>query len=324
MAGADDANPASYPETPDPFLGDWAGKWIVGEEKKPDIVAQVFPLGNNEYQVNLTHKLYVRTPPILNIIAKVEEGALRFDDGYFWGDLSGDYFFGGKRDAENSTFRMERFTLVSPTMGAKPPRKAVVLFDGSGFDEWQRFPFGKSWDILENGTLQANPDVGNIFTQRTFRDCRLHVEFRTPYLPEERGQGRGNSGVFLQDAYEVQILDSYGLPGYWNECGAIYQISAPYVNMCLPPLQWQTYDIEFRAARFDRKGNLLENARMTVLHNGVAVQKDHEMPHGTSYDGKKPPVPPVKDPAPIRLQAHGNHVQFRNIWVEELGRRSRR
>lgn len=318
VVGAEDAKPASFPDDPIPFIGDWVGKYVVGEEKHPDIAAQVVALGNDEYKIVLSPKLYARSPVVLDIVGKAADGALKFDDGFFWGEIKGDTFVGGKRDDDGSAFRLEPFTLSPPSMGAKPPRKAIVLFDGSGFEEWRRFPRGVSWDILEGDILQANPKLGSIETGRRFRDCKLHLEFRLPFLPEERGQSRGNSGVFMQDYYEVQILDSYGLPGYWNECGAIYQISAPYVNMCLPPLQWQTYDIEFHAAKFDRKGNLEENARMTVVHNGTIVQKDQDIPHGTSFDGKKPPVSPIERPEPIHLQAHNNCVQFRNIWVEEF------
>ena len=316
--GGENTNPPAFPETPVAFMGDWVGTWEVGEEKHPEIAAQVIAQGSDEYQIILVSKLYVRTPPILTITAKVIDGSLGFDDGFFWGEITGDTFVGGKRDEDSSAFQMKPFTLQSPSLGAKPPWNAIVLFDGSNFTQWKRFPRGAFWSILETGILQANPKLGAIETNRKFKDCKLHLEFRTPYLPEARGQNRGNSGVFVQDYYEVQILDSYGLQGYWNECGAIYRISAPYVNMCLPPLQWQTYDIEFRAARFDRRGKLKENARMTVIHNGVVVQKDQKILHGTSGDAKSPPVSPIKTPEPLHLQAHGNCVQFRNIWIRDL------
>lgn len=310
--------PLQAAETGDPFLGDWKGRWTAGEDKHPDIAAQVVPLGSNQYQVVLLEALYQRVPPDAIITATSSEGVLRFDDGFFFGEIKNDQFNGGRRGDKPGTFILEHFFLKSPSMGAPPPENATILFDGSGFDAWGRFPKGSGWDILDGGILQANPNLGTIETRRKFGDCRLHLEFRIPLLPEARGQERGNSGVFLQYYYEVQILDSYGLPGYWNECGAIYRISAPYVNMCLPPLQWQTYDIDFRAARFDDAGKLQENVRITVLHNGVAVQKDQEIPHGTSGDAKKPPVSPVKHPGAIRLQSHKNQVQFRNIWVVDL------
>lgn len=302
----------------DPFLGDWKGRWLTGEDKHPDITAQIIALGNNQYQITLAEALYQRVPPDTVITAESNGGILRFDDGFFYGEIQDGRFQGGRGGDKAGIFEMERFFLKPPSLGAPPPDNALVLFDGSDFDAWGRFPKGSGWDMLEGGILQANPNLGTIETRRKFGDCRLHLEFRIPLLPDARGQERGNSGVFLQHYYEVQILDSYGLPGYWNECGAIYRISAPYVNMCLPPQQWQTYDIEFRAARFDEAGNLLENARMTVLHNGVAVQKDQEIPRGTSGDAKKPPVPPVKHPGAIRLQSHKNQVQFRNFWVVDL------
>ncbi|OQB41602.1 MAG: hypothetical protein BWY09_00565 [Candidatus Hydrogenedentes bacterium ADurb.Bin179] len=309
-------------ETSDPFMGDWQGLWQSGEDKHPNIAAQVIPLGNRQYQITLLEALYQRVPPDAVITATGDDTVLRFDDGFFFGEIQGDQFSGGRRGDKPGTFLLQRFNLMPPSLGAQPPEGAIVLFDGSGFDAWGRFPKGSGWDILEGGILQANPNLGTIETRRKFGDCRLHLEFRVPLLPEARGQERGNSGVFLQHYYEVQILDSYGLPGYWNECGAIYRVSAPYVNMCLPPLQWQTYDIEFRAARFDEAGNLFENARITVLQNGVAVQKDQEIPRGTSGDAKKPPVAPVKDPGSIRLQSHKNQVQFRNIWVVDLTAKS--
>jgi hypothetical protein len=314
MCVADEAA-AFYPEAPVPFMGDWVGKWTVGEDKQPDIAAQVIGRGNDTFEIVLQRALYRRAPVFATVTGRVEGDALLFDDGYFFGEIRGDTFTGGRRDDKNSAFTLHPHTQPSPTLGAPPPPEAMVLFDGSGFDQWKRFPRGASWEILEGGILQAHPNLGYIITERNFGDCRLHLEFRTPYLPKERDQGRANSGVFLQHYFEVQILDSYGLPGYWNDCGAIYQISAPYVNLCLPPLQWQAFDIDFRAARYDDAGNLLEKPRMTVLHNGVAVQKDHEIPHGTSFDARKPPVNPPDRPMPIRIQAHKNRVQFRNIWI---------
>lgn len=308
----------SVPDVTDVFMGDWQGRWESGEKKHPDIAAQVIAMGNNEYQVTLVEMLYQRVPPMTMITAAADGGALRFDDGFYFGEIKDGHFTGGRRGEDPGAFVMEPFFLKPPSLGAAPPDGAIVLFDGTGFKEWGRFPKGSSWDVLEGGILQANPALNAIETRRKFKDCRLHLEFRIPLLPEKRGQDRGNSGVFLQEYYEIQILDSYGLAGYWNECGAIYRISAPYVNMCLPPLQWQTYDMEFRAARFDAQGNLVEKARVTVLHNGVAVQKDHEIPRGTSGDATKPPVSAPSEPGPIRLQAHKNQVQFRNVWVVDL------
>jgi hypothetical protein len=306
-----------YPESIGPFAGDWEGLWSSGEDKHPWIGAQVVALGNGEYEIVLTRKLYARAPHFKTVAAQEKSGALVFDDGNYYGLIKGDTFTGGRREKPGE-FTMGRYQRASETLGLQPPENAIVLFDGSGTDEWEPGKNDMTWKILPGGVMQASPAAGDIVTKRKFTDVRLHLEFRLPFLPEKRGQSRANSGVFLQRFFEVQILDSYGLPGYWNECGAIYQISGPRVNMCLPPLQWQAYDIEFHAARYDADGNLVEYPQMTVMHNGVYVQKDIEMPHGTSGDFKKKPVDPPKEPDSIRLQAHGNHVQFRNIWVVDM------
>ena len=153
-----------------------------------------------------------------------------------------------------------------------------------------------------------NPDSGE---KETFGDHVLHLEFRLPYKPKARGQGRGNSGLYLQGRFEVQMLDSFGLEGKHNECGGVYSIRPPDVNMCLPPMAWQTYDVEFTAARFE-DGKKTASARMTVRHNGVVIHKDAELPRHTT-------AAPVKDgpgAGPVYLQSHGNPVRYRNVWVK--------
>jgi hypothetical protein len=188
---------------------------------------------------------------------------------------------------------------VSPTMGLQPPSNAVVLFDGTSVDN---FEGGR---ITDDGLL----DVGPI-TKMPVRDFRLHLEFRLPYMPYASGQSRGNSGVYIQRRYEVQILDSFGLEGVYNECGALYRQQPPDVNMCLPPLTWQTYDIHFTAARFDDEGNKTASARITVIHNGVTVHDDYEIVNKTGAGRPEGP-----DPMPILLQNHSDPVRFRNVWI---------
>jgi hypothetical protein len=175
-----------------------------------------------------------------------------------------------------------------------------VLFDGKNTNAWQ---VGK----LEEGDLLGVPAI----TKQPFEDVLLHIEFRTPFMPRSRGQGRGNSGVYLADQYEVQVLDSFGLEGLDNECGGIYKAARPLVNMCFPPLSWQTYDIEFRAARFapDDKTKK-QNAVISVRHNGVPIQYNLEL-KGPTPGGHRAD----DHPGPIFLQDHGNPVRFRNIWV---------
>jgi hypothetical protein len=196
--------------------------------------------------------------------------------------------------------RVER---QSPTLGAKPPEGAVVLFDGTDADEWVN---GK----VVGGLLQAT----NVTSKRTFGDYHLHLEFRTPYMPAARGQGRGNSGIYHGGRWETQILDSFGLEGRENETGGIYSVAKPRLNMCLPPLAWQTYDVDFTAARFDAEGKRTAWPRITVRLNGVTVHDDLEL--ARDFTASAPLNKPLTSPeGPVFLQNHGNPVEFRNIWI---------
>jgi hypothetical protein len=187
----------------------------------------------------------------------------------------------------------------SPTLGAKPPA-ALVLFDGSGTQQFRDGRMAPDGLLMEGATTKAK-----------FANFTLHVEFRLPFMPTARGQARANSGVYCQGRYEVQVLDSFGLKGDDNECGGIYHASKPIVNMCLPPLAWQTYDIDFTAAKY-QDGNKTADTRMTVRHNGVLVQDNVAVAHSTPGGAKETP-----EPGPIYLQNHGNPVRFRNVWIVE-------
>ncbi len=187
----------------------------------------------------------------------------------------------------------------STTLGQKPPEGATVLFDG------------RSADNFTNGKITTDKLLGaDCSSKASFLDHFLHVEFRSPFKPEARGQARGNSGVYVQSRFEVQVLDSFGLSGENNECGGIYSIAKPLVNMCYPPLSWQTYDIEFKAARYDNDGKKTSNARVTIRHNGVLIHDNIELRAGTP--GKLPEGPSAE---PLYLQGHGNPVVYRNIWA---------
>lgn len=195
---------------------------------------------------------------------------------------------------------LERTERKSPTLGARPPEGAIVLFDG------------KSAEAFGGGRLSEDKLLMNgASSKQKFQDCTVHLEFRTPYQPEDRGQGRGNSGCYLQGRYEVQILDSFGLEGRDNECGGVYTVAKPKVNMCLPPLVWQTYDIDYTAARFDAAGKKTADAKLTVKHNGVTIHEDVAVPHATTAA----PVAEGPEPGPLYLQDHGNPVRYRNVWV---------
>ena len=197
--------------------------------------------------------------------------------------------------------KLPRVVRSSPTLGQKPPPGAIVLFDGSSADNF------KNGRMTWSGLLMQGTS-----SKKEFESCKVHVEFRIPFMPFNRGQARGNSGCYLQARYEVQILDSFGLEGKQNECGGIYSVNDPGVNMCFPPLSWQTYDVEFTAARFDSQGKKLSNPRMTVRHNGVLVHDDVEIPRGATTAAPRREGP---GPGPLYLQAHGGDVRYRNIWA---------
>ena len=300
-----------FPGTPDPLMGNYEGRWSEEEDVDPEISAQVIPLGDGLYRIILAAKLHLRYPPLLSVEVEAREGALSFSRAGLYGETDGETFTGGAAPG-TKTFSMKKVRLSSPTLGAAPPEGAVVLYDGTGLDAWEP---SEGWEILEDGTLMVTPKGKDLLSTQQFKDVRLHVEFRLPYMPRARGQQRGNSGVFVQDVYEVQVLDSYGLEGYLNECGALYKVSPPRVNACYPPLDWQTYDIDFRAARFDANGEVTEYPRITVHHNGILIQHAIPLPWITAWKEKDRLQPPPSGPGPIRLQAHNNYVQFRNIWL---------
>jgi hypothetical protein len=201
---------------------------------------------------------------------------------------------------DGTQLQLRRTVRHSPTEGAKPPEGAVVLFDGTTPEHFQHGEMSPDGNLMSEAT-----------SKEKFGDYTLHVELRLSYMPTARGQDRSNSGVYLHDCYEIQVLDSFGLEGADNECGAFYGIRRPDVNMCYPPLTWQTYDAEFTAPRYEGDKKTAD-ARATVRHNGVVVQPDFDIPRSTP--GREPEGP---GPRPIYLQGHGNKVEFRNIWVVE-------
>ena len=233
-----------------------------------------------------------------------EGGQARLKGEGWEGVISGGRLLG--KGPDGKALKFSRTVRKSPTLGAAPPAGAHVLFNGRDAGAWEN---GK---VTEDGLLQVGTK-----SKESFEDFRLHLEFRTPFMPAARGQGRGNSGMYLQDRYEVQILDSFGLEGLDNECGGIYRQSRPRVNMCFPPLSWQTYDVEFHAARFTAGGRKTSPATLTLRHNGVVIHDHLHLSEVTPGGGKN-----REDftPGPIQIQNHGNPVHVRNVWAQPLGR----
>lgn len=239
-----------------------------------------------------------------DLSAKTEVDGKRDGDGAVftggWSAKVSKSGLSGKTD-KGEAFELKRVERHSPTEGLKAPAGAVVLFDGSNADAWTNGQMDER-NLLKCGTK----------TKQAFKDFTLHIEFVLPFKPLGRGQGRGNSGVYIQDRYEVQVLDSFGLKGADNECGGIYHHNAPTVNMCFPPLQWQTYDMDFTAAKFDDSGKKTKNAVVTIKHNGTIIHDHLELTSATPGGGFKEEV---AAPGPFQLQNHGNPVFYRNVWV---------
>lgn len=278
--------------------GEYLGEGRLGDGSRGKVGAQVVARGEGQFQV----VLYMGGLP-----------------GAGWSRGDERFFMEGRRDGEVTrlkgqdaagTMRGDKLTVTdaggketihlartqrkSPTLGAEPPSGAVVLFDGTNVDY---FPGAV---LTPMKTLQAGTTCKSEFDIR-----RLHLEFRLSWKPKARGQGRSNSGVYLGGCPEIQVLDSFGLEGRKNECGALYGRREPDVNMCLPPLVWQTFDVEITPPAEDPAGDKPDRARLTVRHNGVLIHKDYELSRGSS------------GPRRIHLQRHGNRVQYRNIWLVE-------
>jgi len=216
-------------------------------------------------------------------------------------------------DPARGEFLLKRTWIEAEGAGMKPPKNAVILLPfkkgrAPSLDAW----INPSWEALADGSMLVGK--GDNRTRERFGSCRLHVEFLIPYQPEATGQGRGNSGVYLMDRYEVQVLDSFGLVPQMGDCGAVYGVAPPKTNACLPPLTWQTYDIEFRAPKMGPGGQLVEKPSLTVRQNGILIHENQPVPGPTTASGNKGHA--IK--GPLKLQDHGNPVRYRNIWLVEL------
>jgi hypothetical protein len=211
--------------------------------------------------------------------------------------------------------------VVDPGPAGAPvpvPSDATVLFDGKDLSQWTTTKGAPAAWLVRDGYMEVVKGAGSIKTTRAFGDCQLHVEWMSPVVPTGSGQDRGNSGVFLMERYEVQILDSYESRTYADGMvAALYGQFPPLVNAARKPGEWQTYDIVFRAPRFDENGTPVAPARMTVIHNGVLVHDTQELTGPTAHKAR-PPYKAHADRLPISLQDHSHPVRFRNIWIREL------
>ena len=282
---------------------------IQGEyhQKESSFGVQVVALGNGKYDAYLLEGGlpglgWDRSKKRIKLSGTTAEDKVTFTPSQGFSGTINNQTFTLQRDGKET--KLPRVTRSSPTLKQKAPHGATVLFDGSSVEHWKN---GK----ITDGLLQATGTT----SKPSFKSCHLHLEFRTPYKPHARGQGRGNSGVYFGGRWETQILDSFGLDGQMNECGGIYSIAAPRLNMCLPPLTWQTYDIHFTAAKFDTQGSRTDWPKITVQLNGVTIHENQELKK--DFTTAAPIKGPLKNEArPVFLQNHGNPVVFRNIWVQ--------
>ncbi len=280
-----------------------AGAWTDGSQQK--VAAQVIARGDGKFDLQLLKgglpgDGWKRGDNRLPMTGKRDGDVTVLEGSNLAGKIAGGKMTVATPDGSKK-MELKRTERTSPTLGAKPPEGAVVLFDGTTADN---FEHGK---LTEMKTL-----VAGTTSKAKFGDCTLHSEFRLSWIPKARGQARSNSGVYLYDCYEVQVLDSFGLEGRNNECGGLYIKKDPDVNMCLPPLVWQTYDIDLTAPKFDAQGKRVAPTRITIRHNGQVIHKDVQYDRaGYGRQGEGP------GPRPIHLQGHGCQVQYGNIWVVE-------
>lgn len=304
-AVAQDGNPTSL----DPLMGNY--RQVGGPEAPAGAVsAEVVALGGDEYRA----VLHLPGDKRVELAGKVADGQAMLNgeaDGQVWtGRLAGGRLAAWPRGAEAEPYVLERYVRENPRAGAKPPPDAIVLLpfepgQAPSLEAWTN----PRWKVLPDGSMEIAQGTGDNRTKESFGDAQLHIEFMTPFEPAGRGQGRGNSGVYLHDRYEVQVLDSFGLKPGGGECGAIYNTASPRVNASLPPGQWQAYDITFRAPRM-RDGQVAEPARMTVVLNGVTIHEDQVVPKPTGGGEGD-----IVERGPIKLQDHGHPVRFRNVWL---------
>ena len=315
-------------------MGDWEGT-ITIDGKKQNAAVYMIPLSNGKYELRAVADFLQRGPYLFQLKGQIRNGQFKFMDNISFdvGRITGTTDKGVVLDASlwsgaiadgavkgtiagksTGEFSLKQTQRISPNLGKAPPAGAVILFDGTNMDAFRHRDPNQAvkWKVNQaDKTVEVSG--GDIVSKEKFGNHRLHIEFCLPYMPTFFGQARANSGIYPQGRHEVQVLDSYGLEGADNECGGIYTISRPKVNMCAPPLQWQSYDIEFRSAKLDATGKKIAPSHIVVNHNGMVVQ-DIDLPRvtGGALNDRE------GEPEGLQLQDHGNPVKYRNIWAEKL------
>ncbi|MGD0900846.1 MAG: DUF1080 domain-containing protein [Thermoguttaceae bacterium] len=301
---------AGGPEVPpDPVMGEFAGTLTPPDGQAVKAEVKLIADQESKYRVVLLSPAGDAKARRIELGGLGKDGVVSISDKDWSGKITKEAL--SLESAKVGKAEMQRVERKSPALGEKPPAGAVVLLpfeEGkpTNLDNWAN----KKWICEPDGSILVKQ--GDNKSLRDFGSYKLHVEFRVPFMPGARGQGRGNSGVYQHGRYEIQVLDSFGLTMNAGECGAIYGKKAPDVNASLPPGQWQTYDIEFRAPEFDAADNQTKGAVITVVYNGVKIQDAVEVKGVTGGAWGKP-----AKTGPIRLQDHGNPMRFRNIWIVE-------
>ncbi len=294
------------PARADPRVGDWQGGGYV---------AQVFPTAEGKYAANVFRKFDAPDDKPVAVLSGTASGDRIAFSGDGWSGVIATGHF--KADKAGESFDLKHVTRTPPTLGAPPPKGAVVLFDGRNLDAWAKKKDKEwlvedgpgQWKLVEGGAMEVVPGTDCLITRRKFGDCKIHVEFRTL-------GGPSNSGVYLQTRYEANINETYGrLDGTPNAGfdNCTPKTAVPRIRATRPPLEWQTFDIDFRAPQFDASGRKTASARATVLLNGVKIYDQQELNPPTGAAGRLGESPT----GPLMLQEHGMPVQFRNLWLVE-------
>jgi hypothetical protein len=295
-----------------PVMGQYEGTFYPDSQVKMNATAKVVDEGNNRYRIDIEAKSSDPTleGAFIEIYGDANDRLVNIAGnagGYPWhGQIKDGHLSAGSEYGQH--FELDWVESKSPNAGMEPPQGAVILLpyqvgtkaDLSGWTN-------ANWKALDDGVMQCARGKGANKTKQEFSDIKhFHIEFKLPLEPTKRGQGRANSGVYLLDRYEVQVLDSFGLVHTSGDCGGLYNLARAKVNASLPPETWQTYDITFRTARLDENGKVKELPQVTVIHNGIKIHDNQEI------TGSNPRMK-----GPIQLQDHGHDIEFRNIWIVE-------